>query len=240
MGGCRICGARPWAASSASYCAELRSRRDSATVTVAARTRLAEDGPAHRRRCWEILQNLGGWFEVAEDQTPTRVEFDKALVNFFGNLLGQLKAIGETGAIHLLAMHDILPELESAETRELPHHVIAVGRAVQAYRHEETFETPYRSAMCTARTHLEHVPSSIKWLEAQLHAGPLEALVAPTEKWLLHPLTRYASTAGLDESTRYFTELIWLIEDRLTRAITAQSKDRGQGFLRAIARRIVR
>ena len=73
---------------------------------------------------------------------------------------------------HLLAMHDILPELESAETRELAHHVIAVGRAVQTYRPEETFETLYRSAMYAALTHLEHVPSSIKWLEAQLHTGP--------------------------------------------------------------------
>lgn len=188
------------------------------------RTRLAGGGPAQRRRCGEVLQNLGGWFEVADDETPTRVEFDKALVNFFGNLLGQLKAIGETGAFRLLTVRDILPEPESAATRELAHHVIAVGRAVHAYRPEETFETLYRSAMCAARAHLEHIPSSIKWLEAQLHAGTLEARVAPTEKWLLDPLIRYASTAGLDESSRYFTELIRRIEDRLTRAIAAQSK----------------
>ncbi len=200
------------------------------------RTRLAGGGPAQQRRCWEVLQNLGGWFDLAEDETPTRVEFDKALVNFFGNLLGQLKAIGETGAFQLLTVRDILPEPESAETRELAHHVIAVGRAVHAYRPEETFETLYRAAMCAARIPLGHVPSSIKWLEAQLHAGTLQARVAPTEKWLLDPLIRYASTAGLDESTRYFTELIRLIEDRLTRAIAAQSKARPRDAMMSLHR----
>jgi hypothetical protein len=183
------------------------------------RTRLAGGDPANRRRCGEVLQRLGGWFDVVENDPPTRVELDKALVNLFGNLLGQLKAIDETGSFHLLKVRDVLPEPESAETRELAHHVIAVGRAVHAYRPDEDFETLYRAAMQVARGPLEHVPSSIQWIETQLRAGTLEARIAPTEKWLLDPLIRYASTAGLDESARYFTELIGRIEERLARVI---------------------
>ena len=122
----------------------------------------------------------------------------------------------------MLKVRDILPDPESAETRELAHHVIAVGRAVHAYRPEEDFETLYRSAMEVARGPLEHVPSSIQWIDTQLRAGTLEAHVAPTEKWLLDPLIRYASTAGLEESARYFTELIGRIEERLARAIARE------------------
>jgi hypothetical protein len=184
------------------------------------RTRLAGGDPVNRRRCGEVLQSLGGWFDVVENDTPTRVELDKALVNLFGNLLGQLKAIDETGAFRLVRVRDIMPESESAETRELAHHVIAVGRAVRAYRPDEDFETLYRSAMEIARGPAEHIPSSIQWIETRLRSGTLEAQIAPTEKWLLDPLIRYASTAGLDESARYFTVLIERIEERLALAIS--------------------
>jgi hypothetical protein len=183
------------------------------------RTRLAGGDPINRRRCGEVLKGLGGWFEVVESDSPTRVELDKALVNLFGNLLGQLKAIDETGAFRLLKVRDILPNPESPEARELAHHVIAVGRAVQAYRADEDFETLYRAAMQVALGPLDHVPSSIQRVETQLRAGTLEAHIAPTEKWLLDPLIRYASTAGLDESARYFTKLIGRIEERLSRAL---------------------
>jgi hypothetical protein len=184
------------------------------------RTRLAGGDPVNRRRCGEVLQGLGGWFEVVKSESPTRVELDKALVNLFGNLLGQLKAIDETGAFRVLRVRDIMPEPESAETRELARHVIAVGRAVHAYRPDEDFDTLYRSAMAIARGPSEHIPSSIQWIETGLRTGTLEAQIAPTEKWLLDPLIRYASTAGLDESARYFTGLIARIEERLARTIS--------------------
>jgi hypothetical protein len=184
------------------------------------RTRLAGGDPVNRRRCGEVLQSLGGWFEVVESDSPTRVELDKALVNLFGNLLGQLKAIDETGGFRVLKVRDIMPEPESAETRELARHVIAVGRAVHAYRPDEDFDALYRSAMAIARGPSEHIPSSIQWIETGLRTGTLEAQIAPTEKWLLDPLIRYASTAGLDESARYFTGLIARIEERLARTIS--------------------
>jgi len=186
-------------------------------------TRLGGGDPANRRRCGEVLQSLGGRFEVSEDETPTRIEFDKGLVNLCGNLLGQLKAIDEMGKVRLLTVGEIFPGPESPETRELATHVIAVGRAVQAYRAEEDFETLYRSMMVVARGPMRHVPSSIQWIVLQLRAGTLEARLSPTETWLLDPLIRYARTAGLNEAASYFAELIRHVTERLQLAISANA-----------------
>ena len=186
------------------------------------RTTLAGGDPAHRRHCAELLQSLGGWFEMAETAPPVRVEFDKALINLWGNLLGQLKAIDDDGAFHLLKVREIFPEAESPEVRELAWHVIAVGRAVHAYREEEDFEQIYRAAITIAAGPRDHVPSSLKWIEAQMRAGTLRPQLAPTETWLLDPLLRYARTAGLDEAARYFTALRERVEQRLAAAINAR------------------
>jgi hypothetical protein len=164
-----------------------------------------------------VLQAMGGRFEVS-DQAPTRVEFDKALVNLFANFLGQLKAIDADGHFRLVKVKEILTDPNGADTRELGRHVFAVGRAVQAYQPDEDFEAVYRTAMDVAHGAWEHVPSSIKWIETQLRAGKLKAQITPTEKWLLEPLLRYSSTAGLEDSNHYFKELILEIEARLGKA----------------------
>jgi hypothetical protein len=67
------------------------------------------------------------------------------------------------------------------------------------------------------------VPSSLKWIEAHLEAGTLRAEITPTEKWLLEPLIQYASTAGLEDSVRYFTQLIRTVEARMANAILKKS-----------------
>ena len=188
-------------------------------------TRLAGGMPPHRTRAGELLQSLGGGFDVVEDAAPTRIEFDKALVNLFANFLGQFQAIDPNGQFRALKVGEILPESDSPETRELARHVIAVGRAVRAYGPDEDFEILYRSAMKVVRGSKEHVPSSIKWIESQLKAGTLRARITPTEKWLLDPLIQYASTAGLDESASYFRQLIQEIEIRLAKAIRLRAQN---------------
>ncbi len=189
----------------------------------AGRTQLAGGDPRHRRRCGEVLQSLGGSFEIAGEESPTRAEFDKALVNLCGNLLGLLKAIAPDGQFRPLTVREIFPEAESPETRELAAHVIAVGRAVQAYRPEEDFETLYQAAMKIARGPLHHVPSTLRLVEAQLRSGMLEPRLPPTERWLLDPLTRYAGTAGLEDSERYFRALIEKLEESLNKAISVSA-----------------
>ncbi len=189
----------------------------------AARTTLAGGDPAHRRRCASTLQSLGARFESADTAPPVRVEFDKALINLWGNLLGQLKAIDEQGNFRPLTVREIHPQPESPETRELAHHLIAVGRAVRAYREDEDFETIYHSAMTAARGPLDHVPSSLRLIESQLRHGTLRPQLAATEAWLLDPLLRFARGAGLDDTVNYFTTLRERIEHRLAAAASRLS-----------------
>jgi hypothetical protein len=192
-------------------------------------TRLAGGELVHRRRCGAILQKLGGVFHVEEEVSPTRAEFDKALVNLFGNLLGQLRAIGEDGTFRPLTMKEILPEENSPETHELATHVFAVGRAVRAYGSGDDFEAIYRNAMNRARSNAHHVPSSLQWIEGQLAAGILTAKLTPTEKWLLEPLIQYASTAGLADSACYLAELTARVERKLSLLVMKQGVPRPIG-----------
>ena len=182
------------------------------------RTLLAGGDATNRVRVAELGSALGGWFEVAAHPSATRVEFDKALINLCANLLGQLHAIDDAGNFRALTVREILENEGSEETRELARHVIAVGRAVGVYAAEEDFEAIHAQMMDGERGVLDHVPSSLQWIEQQLRRGTLEARLTPTEQWLLEPLIRYARVSGLDEAAYYFERLTHRVEQRLALA----------------------
>jgi hypothetical protein len=186
------------------------------------RTRLAGGDAAQRARVAEVLTSLGGWVEVAAQPSATRVEFDKALINLCANLLGQLQAIDESGRFHVLTVREILAAQSRDEMRELARHVIDIGRAVGAYARDEKFEPLYEEILAGARQHLDHVPSSLQWIEQQLRRGLLQPRLTPTEQWLIEPLIRYAHGAGLEEAAHYFEHLTRRVEHRLAQAIAAQ------------------
>ena len=187
------------------------------------RTQLTGGDAANRARVAEVLGSLGCWVEVAAHPSATRVEFDKALVNLCINLLGQLHAIDDAGHFRLLTIREIFAEEGSDEPRELARHVIDVGRAVGAYSAEDDFETLFSQMMASGRLYLDHVPSSLQWIEQQLRQGRLEARPTPTERWLLEPLIRYARVAALEDAAHYFERLTRQIEHRLALAVHAQS-----------------
>ena len=188
-----------------------------------ARTTLAGGNFDNRLRCAEFLQGLGGWFEAASVDPPVRVEFDKALVNLWSNLLGQLKAIDDSGRFRLLRVREIYSGSDDSELRELSGHLFAIGRAVRAYREDEDFDQLHENTLRIARSSGEHYPSSLKWIESQLVAGTLAPQLTPTEKWLLDPLIHYARTAGLEEAANYFISLRQRIEVRLAAAIVERA-----------------
>ena len=190
------------------------------------RTLLTGGDPANRHRVAELFDALGGWAEVATHPSATRVEFDKALINLCANLLGQLHAIDERGNFRALSVREILAEEGSEETRELTRHVVNVGRAVGAYSAEDDFEKIYSQMIESERRVLDHVPSSLQWIEQQIRCGKLEARLTPTEQWLLEPLIRYARVAALEEAAHYFERLTRQIEHRLALAAQAQVKFR--------------
>jgi hypothetical protein len=192
------------------------------------RTRLAGGDVGVRLRCAEVLGELGGWFEVAGDASPTRVEFDKALVNLTVNLLGQLAAIDEQGRFAPLRIEQILAGDSAPEARELARQVIDVGRAVHAYRDDEEFEPLWAQMMESCVQHLEHIPSSLQWIEMELRSGRLKPRLSPTERWLIEPLIRYAHAAGLDDAAHYFENLTRRVEAKLSLAARAAEKQKGE------------
>ncbi len=184
------------------------------------RTLLTGGDLVNRARVAELCVSFGGWMEVAAHLSATRVEFDKALINLCANLLGQLHAIDDAGNFRALTVREILAEEASEETRTLARHVVEVGRAVGAYAAAEDFEDMYAQMIEGARLVLDHVPSSLQWIEQQLRGGKLEARLTPTEQWLLEPLIRYARAGGLENAAYYFEQLTRRIEQRL--ALAAQ------------------
>ena len=187
-------------------------------------TRLAGGAPALRARCAEVLGAFGAWCELAGDATPTRVEFDKALVNLLANLLGQLAAIDDAGHFHPLSVAQILAALGENEVRELVTRVVEIGKAVHAYAPGETLAPILAEALAGLHQHDTHVPSSLQWIDTQLRHGTLRPRLTPTESWLLDPLIRYAHAAGLEDAAQYFDALTRRVEHRLALAIAAGAK----------------
>jgi len=190
-------------------------------------TRLAGGSAATRQRCHQILTERGGWFEIAVGSTPTRLEFDKAVVNLSCNLLGQIYAIDATGSFRALTVGEILTPEHEPEVRQLLHHVLQVGRAVRAYGAEETEADLYEELMRISQPHSAHVPSSLQWVELQLQQGALQPQITPTEAWLLDPMVRYSISAGLDHSTRYFESLKHRLEHHLGLAVDRELQTSG-------------
>jgi hypothetical protein len=196
---------------------------------ISGRTRIAGGSKQGRERCGTLLSDLGGWFEVAEGASPTRVEFEKALVNLTANLLGQLRAIDDRGNFRRLTIREILAGEARTEARQLAEQVVAVGRAVHAFHQDEPLESFYEEAVRSCEEHLDHVPSSLQWIELQLRKGELQARLSPTEAWLLEPLVRYAHAAGLEDAAHYFEELARRVEARLALAIGRTGRENAAG-----------
>jgi hypothetical protein len=185
-------------------------------------TRLAGGDPALRAGVAALLNELGAWCELAADATPTRVEFDKAMINLVANLLGQLAAIDETGRFRRITAVEMLEAEHADEVRTLIRHVLAVGHSVRAYRPEETLDGVLGPMLEAVARHADHVPSSIQWIEDRLRSRTLVPRLTPTEVWLLEPLIRYAHAAGLEEAARYFEDLTRRVEHRLALAVSAR------------------
>lgn len=195
------------------------------------RTRIAGGDARARTRAAAILSGLGGWFEaVPEGVTATRLEFDKALINLTGNLLGQIYAIDEhTGAFRALTVGEIFSAEHEAEVRTLAGHIVAIGRAVRAYGADEPLEPVIENVFTMVRAHAEHIPSSVQYVGLELARGALRPVVPPTESWLLDPLTQYARSAELPESERYLEDLKTRLVARLETAVHAGGGVTGDG-----------
>ncbi|MDF5719618.1 MAG: hypothetical protein PUP91_03815 [Rhizonema sp. PD37] len=182
------------------------------------RTQITGGDLISRERCCEILSAKGAWFELAPNVSPTRIEFDKALVNLSANLLGQLMSIDAQGNFKVLTIGDILANSHQPEIRELASHVFKVGQMIKVYGKDENFEVILDQLMETSHVHASHIPSSIQWVDTKIRQGTLEPEMTPTEAWLIEPLIRYAKASELEDTVNYFESLKNQLIEKLTLA----------------------
>jgi hypothetical protein len=179
------------------------------------RTQLTGGSPLARAATARQLCLCGGWFEDSGDAQPTRVEFNKALINLAMNVFGQLAAIDAGGRFRALTVGEIARLVPRTQILELVEATMKVGRGVGVFRGDETTAAVLDDLQRQLNATAAHVPSSLQLLEQQIAAGTLAPGLAPTEKWLLQPLQQYARSLGDAEAIRYFEG----IERDLTAAI---------------------
>jgi hypothetical protein len=179
------------------------------------RTLLTGGSRLARSAAAQQLSRCGAWFEDAGEALPTRVEFNKALVNLAMNVFGQLASIDAGGRFRALTVGEITRQVPPARIHELVTATMKVGRGVGVFREDESPAAVLEELQRMLASTTAHVPSSLQLLEQQIGARTLEAGLAPTEKWLLQPLQQYARSLGDTDAIRYFEG----IERELTAAI---------------------
>lgn len=178
-------------------------------------TRIAGGDRAQRHRAVEVLSGLGAPVEPADDVSPTRVEFDKAMINLSANMLGQLAAIDDSGLFTQLTIGQILDTLGLKQIEALGQRVVEVGKAVRAYGMKELPEPIISAVILNLQQHAEHIPSSLQWLGLRLRRNETVSGIASTEFWLLEPLIHYARSAQLTDAVTYFETLKLRLKERL-------------------------
>ncbi len=159
---------------------------------------------AVRERCIEILNGLGGWFERAGTASPTRLEFEKAIINLIANFLGLLYAFADDGSFRRLTVAQVMAPEHNTDIRELARHVFDIGLAVKAFKADDDFGQLLDDLLARARRLPTHIPSSLQWIDLLIKERRLEVKMTPTETWLIDPLIRYARSAGLRGAVTYF------------------------------------
>ena len=186
------------------------------------RTQLTGGDRAARAAAVKLLAGYGAWFEDAGDLPPTRVEFNKAMVNLASNVVGLLASVDAEGRFRPLTVGEIGAPARHPQIRELVEAVVMVGRGVGVYSLDESAEEIFRQTIGAQGPSSSHVPSSLQWLEQQLAAGTLGAGLSPTEKWLLEPLQHYARSLGNTSAIDYFEGLESAVKATFERARKAR------------------
>lgn len=172
------------------------------------------------------LSQCGGWFEDAGEVLPTRVEFNKALVNLAMNVFGQLASIDTGGRFQALTVGEIARQVPPARILELVTATMKVGRGVGVFLEHESPSAVLEELRRLLDSTAAHVPSSLQLLEQQIDAGTLVSGLASTEKWLLQPLQHYARSLGDTEAISYFEGIEGELTAAIARAAAAATKPR--------------
>lgn len=155
---------------------------------------------------YNILATKGGLFDVGMESTPTFYEFEKAMVNLCSNIYGQVLSI-DNGQFTLLTVKDITAEQNRSYLKQIVFHLIQIGEAIHVLPPGRNVDATFDKLMIYYEDFLNHIPSSLQWLNTKIKTGTYKPHFTSLELWLFNPLYQYAHGAGLHDSVKFFEDL---------------------------------
>ncbi|MCH7883674.1 MAG: AMP-binding protein [Planctomycetes bacterium] len=188
----------------------------------------AGGGDFEQRRISVILSNHGYPATHARDVPGTRIEFDKAMISIVLNVGGLIHTVKANGDLLDLRMGDLCKDPTKADfVRRVTRAVLDVGLTCGAYAADASYDEIWARHHAMILAHAGHVTSSLKFFHDALDRGLESVQLFSNEEWILGPLIRYASNAGLKEEETLFKSLRCQVQNALARAIRYR-KEHGQ------------
>ncbi|HJO16434.1 MAG TPA: DUF2889 domain-containing protein, partial [Phycisphaerales bacterium] len=180
----------------------------------------AGGGEFEQERIAAILQQHDYSFTHVQNVPATRVEFDKAMISIVLNVGGLIHTVKPDGDCIDLRMGDLCvdPEKE-AFVQEITRAVFDVGQANGAYASDATWEEVWQGHRNTILKFKGHVTSSVKDLSVALNQGLDSVKLFTNERWILHPLQRYAALVDMQTEQDLFQDLARQVQQAMARAI---------------------
>ena len=180
----------------------------------------AGGGEFEQERIAAILQQHDYSFTHVQNVPATRVEFDKAMISIVLNVGGLIHTVKPDGDCIDLRMGDLCvdPEKE-AFVQEITRAVFDVGQANGAYASDATWEEVWQGHRNTILKFKGHVTSSVKDLSVALNQGLDSVKLFTNERWILHPLQRYAAIVDMQTEQDLFQDLARQVQQAMARAI---------------------
>lgn len=193
----------------------------------------AGGGDVERERVESILGAHGYPFTHVRNVPGTRIEFDKAMISIVLNVGGLIHTVKSNGELLDLRMGDQCKDPSKAEfIHRVTRAVFDVGRAAGAYPADAVYEEIWSKHRDTIMAHAGHVTSSLKSFRDALSSGLDTVRLFSNEEWILTPLVRYATNAGLTDEAALFKNLKHDVQAAMARAISfrdASANGRSKG-----------
>lgn len=191
----------------------------------------AGGGDFERERIETILTEHNYPFTHVKSATGTRIEFDKAMISIVLNVGGLIHTVKPNGELIDLRMGDLCKDDSKAEfVEKITRAVFDVGKAINAYSKEDTYDKVWAKHRATILKFAGHVTSSLKTFNDALKGGLDAVKLFSNEQWLLTPLSQYAQKAGMTSQEMLFKSLGRQIQQAMARAIkfNNQASDDGR------------
>ena len=180
----------------------------------------AGGGAAERERVEAIVAAHDYPFTHARDVPGTRIEFDKAMISIVLNVGGLIYTVKPSGELIDLRMGDLCKDSSKAQfIEQVTRAVFDVGRAIDAYPADATYDEVWADHHATILKFAGHVTSSLKTFRDALGAGLNTVSLFSNEEWILTPLAGYAAKAGLTDEEAMFKKLKLQVQQSMARAI---------------------